>query len=93
MPSVAENPVVQTELDNIFQRLGDLNSRLINNLQSLDKIGHRIKNTNFPTETAANKAEIKEPDGTLQYIQLQLDYYVNHNAYLESIIEKLSKLL
>lgn len=83
----------QTQLDNILERLSASNSKLVSSLRRLDEIGHKIKNTNFSAETACKSEAPNEPDGTLQQIDKQLDFYSGHNYFLESIIEKFSKLL
>ncbi len=82
-----------TELDGIWDLLSSQNSRLISNLCELEKIGHKIKNTNFPTESANKQEVASEPDGTIQHIQAQLEYYKSHNSFLESLVIKFSNLL
>lgn len=80
-----------TEIDIIRQRLADLNNRLVSNIVFLEQIGHKVKDTNSPDKKESGEERAK--DGVLSEIDCQLDYYTSHNARIETLIEKLSRLL
>lgn len=84
-------PAQQTELDSVLQFISSQNSRFISNIQKFEELGHRLKNTSVPMDSV--KGEAQKPDGIIQEINLQLDYYQSHNNRLETILSKLQSLL
>jgi hypothetical protein len=82
----------QTQLDAIFQKIQDENSRLITTIDRLETLGHKIKDTNFP-KAEKKLSESPKPDGLFSQIAEQLEYYNGHNARLNDLYEKLSNLI
>jgi len=81
----------QTQLEQVLSMLSQSNSRFIETIYKLESIGHKIKDTNIPTKE--NSQEVPNPDGLLQQIGQQLEYYSQHNQRLENLFEKLSPLI
>lgn len=92
MPST--EPVKITPLDEALNRLCSQNDRLINLIVSIEQIGNKVQNTNFPKVADDNKKpESKAPDGLLESIHRQLDLTTQYNTRLEELYNKLRELL
>lgn len=80
-----------TVLDSILSNLSGQNERYVKIIQMLEGVGHRIKDTNSPEKEA--QAERVAPDGLLQKIEAELDYFESQNNRLENFYNKLLPLL
>jgi len=82
-----------SQLDQILSRLSAQNSNLVSTIQELESVGHRVRNTNFPRVDDGSKKEEVKPEGLLDEIGLQLNYFEGHNYRLQELLKKLSPLL
>lgn len=85
-------PQQATQLDAIYQKLQDENSRLITVVDRLESLGHKIKDINFP-KADKKSSESPKTDGLFSQIAEQLECYNGHNARLNDLYEKLSNLI
>lgn len=89
-------PKQLTDLDNILSQLSSHNSNLVTTISNLEKIGHKLKNTdNTLSDQSSKIAEDQpiEPDGTLRQIFDQLGYYEKHVGRLVDYLNKLEALI
>lgn len=80
-----------TDLESILERLSSQNSRFIGNLQHLENIGHKLRDTRTPDKN--EQGGVAPDTGLIQNINTHLDYYSGHNSLLENLISKLTDLI
>jgi len=81
-----------SDIQRIDNALQENNSYYAGLIQRLHNLGHRLKDTNVP-EKMGKEASIPTGNGLIYDIETHLEYYRNHNANLETVINKLEELI
>ena len=69
--------------------------RLSTSIEDLERIGHRVANTNYPKpeESEMKVAAQVQHDGFLSELEVDLNRLESHNVRLEELVKKLSELI
>jgi len=80
-----------TEMSKLLFGIREQNARLLDAINAIDSIGHRLKNTNVPTPEQKENAKLS--DGIVFDINSELQLYYNLVNRLNGITEKLYNLI
>lgn len=78
-------------LVHLFKALVEQNERYINLIGKIEKIGHKLKDTNVPEKALV--AERQKPCGALDEFGEQIERFRMNNGRLEETVMKLDSLI
>lgn len=91
--SLDQAPKQNTEFQNLFTKLQDERIRYMDILNRLSTVGHRIKDTNTPTQESANKPTEPFVPGVINDFYKETIQLGVQNDILLGIVNKLEGLI